>query len=110
MKVIVTQEADDNRFAIYLYHLGYSEDHANRFEYDLDQYLELLAENPLMGHVYNEEKGIYRAIFRKKHNIYYLIRDEALYIIYVLDGQLDFNTVLESEDAPVPPLRKRFDV
>ena len=40
---------------IYLYHLDYSQDYAEAFQYEIDHLiLEHLSSNPLLGHLYHE--------------------------------------------------------
>ena len=94
MKIIITQQADENLFSLYLYHLEYSEEYARTFQRELNIFIDLLVTNPFMGRVYNEAAGIYRVVFHKKYNIYYTIKSGTLYIVYILDGQVQFNTEL----------------
>lgn len=92
MKVVMTQTASESLWPIYLYHLDYSQDYAEAFQYDLDSFiLERPGSNPLIGHLYHEPRGIRRLIFKKRYNIYYTIRDETVFVLFVLDGRMGIN-------------------
>lgn len=39
MKVVMTQTASESLWPIYLYHLDYSQDYAETFQYDLDSFI-----------------------------------------------------------------------
>lgn len=95
MKVVMTQTASESLWPIYLYHLDYSQDYAEAFQYDIDRFiLERLGGNPLIGHLYHEPRGIRRLIFRKRYNIYYTIRDETVFVLFVLDGRMGINQII----------------
>ncbi len=67
MKVVITRAASESLWPIYLYHLEYSQDYADQFQYEIDRFIvENLKANPLLGHVYHEECSIRRLVFRKR--------------------------------------------
>ena len=39
MKVVITQAASDSLWPIYLYHLEYSQQFADQFQYDIDRFI-----------------------------------------------------------------------
>lgn len=103
MKITITQSAKDSLFDIYVYHLDYSEKFADAFQFKIDEFIvSNLSEFPKLGHVYNPIKMLYRLIFEGRYNIYYQIEDDELYVLYVLDGNIDLNTQLLSEDVNLP--------
>ena len=104
MQVIITKNAEDNLGEIYAYHLDYSEAHADSFYDELTQFIiENLSEHPLMGHVHNSEKGIYRLIYCGRYNTYYTIEDDQLFILFIIDGHLSLNAELAEPDIELPP-------
>ena len=105
MKVVMTQSASESLWPIYLYHSDYSQDYAETFQYEIDRFiLERLSSNPLLGHLYHEGRGIRRLIFQKRYNIYYTVRDEAVYILFVFDGRMDINSELQAHGLNVDDL------
>ena len=96
MKVVITDRASESLWPIYLHHRGYSQDYADTFQYDIDRFMvENLSDNPLLGHLYHEARGIRRLIFQKRYNIYYTIRSETVFVLFVFDGRLDINRQIE---------------
>ena len=107
MKVILTENAEDNLWAIYRYHTEYSEDYAEQFQDKFDDFVfTSLSRHPKMGTLYNPVKEVYRMVYEGRYNIYYVIRDNGLYIVYVLDGRLQLNLKLAEPDAELPPLNQ----
>ena len=108
MKVIITEAADVCLAEIYLYHRGYSFDYAVRFQTKLEKHLvESLMQNPMLGHPYNRDTGLRRLIYRGKYNVYYVTRPDAIYVIYVFDGQRDANQQIARGEIKLPPLEGR---
>lgn len=106
MKVVITNTASDSLWPIYLYHLEYSQDHADQFQHEIDRFIvENLEANPLLGHVYHKERGIRRLIFQKRYNIYYTVRDHTILVLFVFDGRLDINSQLREQGLDVDALR-----
>lgn len=96
MKVVMTQAASESLWPIYLYHLDYSQNYAEAFQYEIDRFiLEHLSSNPLLGHLYHEPRGIRRLIFQKRYNIYYTVRDETVFVLLVFDGRMGINQDIE---------------
>jgi len=69
--------------------------------------LEHLSSNPLLGHLYHEGRGIRRLIFQKRYNIYYRVRDEAVYILFIFDGRMDINSQLQEHGLNMDDLLPR---
>lgn len=89
MKVVMTQSASESLWPIYLYHSDYSQDYAEAFQYEVDRFiLELLGSNPLLGHLCHEPRGIRRLIFQKRYNIYYTLRDDTVFVLFIFDGRM----------------------
>jgi len=102
MKVILTENAEENLWQIYRYHSDYSIDYADKFQADLSKFIFVtLSSQPKMGTVYNAVQDVYRMVYDGRYNIYYVIRD-ALYIVYVLDDRMLLNVELADPDADLP--------
>jgi len=108
MKVVITGSASESLWPIYQYHSQYSEGFADEFQRAIDGFmLEHLSSNPLLGHLYHEGRGIRRLIFQKRYNIYYTVRDEAVYILFTFDGRMDINSELQEHGLNVDDLLPR---
>jgi toxin ParE1/3/4 len=102
MKVVITKTASDSLWPIYLYHLEYSQAHADQFQHGIDRFIvDNLQANPLLGHVYHEDRGIRRLIFQKRYNIYYTLRDNTVFVLFVFDGRMDINSQLREQGLDV---------
>ena len=96
MKVVMTRTASESLWPIYLYHSDYSQDYAEAFQYEIDRFiLEHLSSNPLLGHLYHEPSGIRRLIFQKRYNIYYTLRNDTVFVLFIFDGRMGINQDLE---------------
>jgi plasmid stabilization system protein ParE len=96
MKVVTTQSASESLWPIYLHHSDYSQDYAEAFQYEVDRFiLEHLGSNPLLGHLYHEPRGIRRLIFQKRYNIYYTLRDDTVFVLFIFDGRMGINQDIE---------------
>jgi plasmid stabilization system protein ParE len=105
MKVIFTSEADNCLSDIYLYHREYSYEYAVGFQTSIEEYLTTtLSDNPKLGRHYNHDLGIRRLVYKEKYNVYYVIKDNMIYVIFIYDGQMDFNQQIERGDIDMPPL------
>lgn len=71
--------------------------------------LEYLSANPLLGHLYHEERGIRRLIFQKRYNIYYTLRSETVYVLFIFDGRMDINSQLQEQGVDVEALLGGID-
>lgn len=102
MKVVLTENAEDNLWQIYQYHSDYSLDYADHFQTNLTDFIfSKLSKHPRMGTLFNPGQGVYRIVYDGRYNIYYVLRD-SLYIVYVLDGRMQLNIALEDPDADLP--------
>ena len=96
MKIVMTQTAIESLWPIYLYHSDYSQDYAEEFQYEIDRFiLEHLSSNPLLGHLYHAPRGIRRLIFQKRYNIYYTLRDDTVFVLFIFDGRMGINQDIE---------------
>lgn len=92
----MTQTASESLWPIYLYHSDYSKDYAEAFQYEIDRFiLEHLSSNSLLGHLYHEPRGIRRLIFQKRYNIYYTLRDDTVFVLFIFDGRMGINQDIE---------------
>jgi len=105
MKVVITKTASDSLWPIYLYHLEYSQAHADQFQHEIDRFIvDNLQANPLLGHIYHEDRGIRRLIFQKRYNIYYTVRSDSVFVLFVFDGRMDINSQLREQGLDVDAL------
>lgn len=108
MKVVITRAASDSLWPMYLYHLEYSQQFADQFQYDIDRYIvENLEANPLLGHLYHEGRGIRRLIFQKRYNVYYTLRDETVFVLFVFDGRMNINSEMRESGVNLSSLLPR---
>ena len=108
MKVVITQAASDSLWPIYLYHLEYSQQFADQFQYDIDRFIvKHLEVHPLLGHLYHEGRGIRRLIFQKRYNIYYTLRDETVFVLFVFDGRMNINSEIRESGVNLSSLLPR---
>jgi plasmid stabilization system protein ParE len=105
MKVVITDSASESLLPIYLYHLDYSQEYAEVFQYEIDRFIvEHLRSNPLLGHLYHEARGIRRIIFKKRYNVYYTVRSETVFVLFVFDGRVEINQDIEEHGLEVSKL------
>ena len=105
MKVVITQAASESLWPIYLYHLEYSQEFADQFQYDIDRFIVgQLEAHPLLGHLYHEGRGIRRLIFQKRYNVYYTLRGETVFVLFVFDGRMDINSEIRGSDIDLTSL------
>lgn len=65
---------------------------SHTFQYEIDRFIvENLSANPLLGHLYHKARSIRRIIFEKRYNIYYTIRDDSVFVMFIFDGRMDIN-------------------
>ena len=106
MKIHFTEHAEENLTAIYAYHSEYARDFAESFNDEIvDFVISNLSAHPKLGHVYNEAQSLYRIIYKQRYNIYYLIQDDTIFILYILDGRLLLNEELGEADIALPPVK-----
>ena len=92
MKVILTETADDCLWMIWDRDRLYSEDVAEEFQCDIDHFIrDTISENPEIGHVWHAPRGIRRLIFRRRHNIFYTLRENVAWVLFIFDGRMNIN-------------------
>jgi len=105
MKVIITQTAEDSLEEIYRYKCEYSVAHADEFLSDIYAFTtESLSQFPRLGHVYNPKRGLFRLIYAKAFNIYYTIRDQEVFVLFIIDGAISMNQELADPAVSLPDL------
>jgi plasmid stabilization system protein ParE len=105
MKVVITESASVSLWPIYLYHLDYTRDYAEAFQFETDRFIvEYLSANPLPGHIYHEGRGIRSLVVQKRYNIYYTVRCEAVFVLFIFDGRMDINSQLQEHGVDVEAL------
>ena len=65
---------------------------------------ENLSQFPRLGHVYNPERGLFRLIYAKAFNIYYTIRDQEVFVLFIIDGSISLNQELADPKVTLPEL------
>jgi plasmid stabilization system protein ParE len=110
MKVYLTQTAEDCLWTIWDHDRLYSEGLADKFQRDIDRFIrDAIGANPKIGHVWHAPRGIRRLIFRRRHNIFYALRDEAAYVLFIFDGRMDINQQIAESGLDVEALITRSD-
>ncbi len=105
MNVHFTGNSEANLTEIHIYHRDYSVSFADSFHDEITDFtIQNLSTHPRLGHEYNPEKGIFRLIYKRRYNIYYLIQDDIIHILYILDGRVSFNADLEQPEFKIPSL------
>ncbi|WP_340263547.1 type II toxin-antitoxin system RelE/ParE family toxin [Sulfitobacter pontiacus] len=105
MKVIITQSAEDSLREIYRYKCEYSVAHADEFLSDIYAFTtENLSQFPRLGHVYNPERDLFRLIYTKAFNIYYTIREQEVFVLFIIDGSISLNQELSDPTVTLPEL------
>ena len=110
MKVFLTRTAEDCLWAIWDHDRLYSEGLAEAFQRDIDRFMrDVLGANPEIGHVWHAPRGIRRLIFRRRHNIFYTLRDEAAWVLFIFDGRMDINQRIAEAGLDVETLIGQSD-
>ena len=105
MKVTITQSAEDSLGEIYRYKCEYSVAHADEFLSDIYAFTtKNLSQFPRLGHVYNLERGLFRLIYAKAFNIYYTIREQEVFVLFIIDGSISLNQELANSTVRLPEL------
>ncbi len=95
MKVIITETASESLWPIFERHLEYSEEYAVNFQWEIEGYIqEQLSAHPEIGSVIHEPRGIRRLVYKKGYNIYYTIRAEAVFVLFIFHGRLEINQLI----------------
>lgn len=78
--------------AIWDHDRGYSEGLADSFQRDIERFIrDSIEANPKIGHVWHASRGIRRLIFRRRHNIFYVLHNNMAFILFIFDGRMDIN-------------------
>ena len=110
MKVFLTQTAEDCLRAIWDHDRLYSEALAEAFQRDIDRFIrDAIAANPEIGHLWHAPRGIRRLIFRRRHNIFYALREDAAFVLFIFDGRMDINQQIAESGLDVDRLVTRSD-
>ena len=105
MKVVLTETAEDCLWAIWDHDRLYSEQIADRFQRDIDRFIrDAIAANPEIGHVWHGPRGIRRLIFRRRYNIFYALRDNVAFVLFIFDGRMDINQQIAESGLEVDSL------
>ena len=105
MKVFLTQTAEDCLRAIWEHDQLYSESLADNFQRDLDRFIrDAIGANPEIGHVWHAPRAIRRLIFRRRHNIFYALRDDVAFVLFIFDGRMDINQQIAEAGLDVDAL------
>ena len=79
--------------------------HADEFLSDIYVFTtEKLSQFPRLGHVYNPERGLFRLIYAKAFNIYYTIREQNVFVLFIIDGSINLNQELGDPAVSLPEL------
>jgi plasmid stabilization system protein ParE len=110
MKVFLTESAEDCLWAIWDHDRHLSEALANKFQRDVDRFIrETIGAQPGIGHVWHAPREIRRLIFRRRHNIFYILRDDVAYVLFIFDGRMDINQQIAESGLEVEALLGRSD-
>jgi len=105
MKVVITPTAEDSLEEIYRYKCEYNVAHADEFLSKIYAFTtENLSEFPRLGHVHNPERALLRLIYGKVFNIYYTIREQEVFVLFVIDGSISLNQELADPNVNLPEL------
>jgi plasmid stabilization system protein ParE len=105
MKVFLTQTAEACLWTISDRDRLYSESLAEAFQRDIDRFIRnAIVTNPEIGHVWNAPRGIRRLIFRRRHNIFYVLGDEVAFVPFIFDGRMDINQQIAESGLDVDAL------
>ena len=109
MKIVITKSAEDALLESYLYICARNPNAANRIYDELMEFIfDKLTTFPTLGHLYNPAKNIYRLIHSKTgYNIYYIIKAEVIYVLYIIDGEMNLNQQLKDLSYDSSPDKHR---
>lgn len=92
MKVVLTKTAEDCLWAIWDHDRTYSESLADTFQRDIDRFIrQTVGANPKIGHMWHAPRSIRKLIFRQRHNIFYTLRDDTAFVLFIFDGRMNIN-------------------
>lgn len=103
MKVIITRTAEASLEEIYRYKCNYSIAHADDFLNEIYAFIfSTLSEFPHLGRPYNPERGLFRLVYSKGFNVYYTIRAEEVFVLFIIDGAISLNQDLADPETKLP--------
>lgn len=103
MKVVITRTAETSLEDIYRHKCGYSIAHADDFLNEIyDFIVRNLSEFPHLGRPYNPARGLFRLVYSKGFNIYYTIRADEVFVLFIVDGLLSLNQELADPNVELP--------
>jgi toxin ParE1/3/4 len=89
-KVHLSVRAEKDLLDIWQYTFAHwDEAQADKYVDELDQSIQLLADNPEMGTSRNYLRKGYRVLFMNRHAVYYTVRGSTVRIVRILHGQMD---------------------
>ncbi len=108
MRVFFTQSAEDCLWAIWSHDRSYSESLADGFQRDIERFIrDSIEANARIGHIWHASRGIRRLIFRRRHNIFYVLRNDVAFILFIFDGRMDINQQIAESGIDVETLIPR---
>ncbi|MBS0573360.1 MAG: type II toxin-antitoxin system RelE/ParE family toxin [Proteobacteria bacterium] len=108
MKVFLTRTAEGCLWAIWDHDRLYSQSQADNFQRAIDRFIrDTIGANPEIGHVWHAPRGIRRLIFRRRHNIFYALRDDVAFVLFIFDGRMDINQQIAESGLEVDALIAR---
>jgi plasmid stabilization system protein ParE len=110
MMVCLTQTAEDCLWVIWNHDRHYSEALAAAFQRDIDRFIrDAISATPEIGHVWHGPRGIRRLIFRRRYNIFYTLRDDVAFVLFIFDGRMDINQQIAESGLEVDSLIEPSD-
>lgn len=92
MQIAITQNAENDLEALYGYHADYSIAFADSFHDEIVTFIiDNLSQFPAMGREEVGQAPIRKLVYKAAFNIYYTVRDETAFILYILDGRRFLN-------------------
>ena len=105
MKINYTRSAKLDLKAIYKYHREYDPKYASDFNRKIIKHIwSHLRAYPKIWVLINETKAIHRLIYQG-YCIYYVMRDEAIFILHIISELQGLNSDLKQSDVKLPSLK-----
>ncbi|WP_135078537.1 type II toxin-antitoxin system RelE/ParE family toxin [Terasakiella sp. SH-1] len=96
MHVIITRNGEADLEAIYQYHAEYTFEYADKFHDEIIAFMiEKLSHFPELGREVSTVPQIRKLVYDSSYNIYYLIKEDTAYILYILDGRRILNDQIQ---------------
>lgn len=95
MRVIITRNGETDLEAIYRDHADYSFEFADRFHDRIVNFMiKNLSQHPKIGRALESPENVRKLVYDGAYNIYYTLKSDAAYILYILDGRRILNDQL----------------